>query len=75
MNPASFAPAALAGLAICGLAGAALAQSPGQTYAGHGADSVPREKLVTELKNNSVHRSTQELEPDGALVLTLEFDL
>jgi hypothetical protein len=36
---------------------------------------VPREKLVTELKNNSVHRSTQELEPDGALVLTLEFDL
>jgi protease II len=46
MTRASFAPAALAGLAICGLASAALAQAPGQTYAGHGADSVPREKLA-----------------------------
>lgn len=46
MTRASFAPVALAGLAICGLAGAAPAQTQGQTYAGHGADSVPREKLV-----------------------------
>jgi dipeptidyl aminopeptidase/acylaminoacyl peptidase len=46
MTRALFAPAALAGLACCGLAGAALAQAQGQTYAGHGADSVPREKLV-----------------------------
>lgn len=46
MTRASFAPAALAVLAICGLAGAALAQTQGQTYAGHGAGSVPREKLA-----------------------------
>jgi hypothetical protein len=36
---------------------------------------VPRRTLVTELKRNSTHRSTQELEADGGLVLTLEFDL
>jgi hypothetical protein len=36
---------------------------------------VPRRKLVTALKRNSAHRSTQELEADGGLVLTLEFDL
>lgn len=36
---------------------------------------VPRRTLVTELKRNSAHRSTQELEADGGLVLTLEFDL
>ena len=36
---------------------------------------VPRRTLVKELKQNSVHRSTQELEPDGGVVLTLEFDL
>jgi hypothetical protein len=36
---------------------------------------VPRSKLVTELKSKSIHRSTQELEPDGGLVLRLEFDL
>ena len=36
---------------------------------------VPRRTLVTELKRNSTHRSTQELEAAGDLVLTLEFDL
>ncbi len=36
---------------------------------------VPRRTLVTELKKNSTHRSTQELEAAGDLVLTLEFDL
>ena len=36
---------------------------------------VPRRTLVTELKRHSTHRSTQELEPDGSLVLTLDFDL
>jgi hypothetical protein len=36
---------------------------------------VPRGKLVTALKANSTHRSTQELEAAGGLVLTLEFDL
>jgi hypothetical protein len=36
---------------------------------------VPRRTLVTELKNNSTHRSTQELEANGGLVLTVEFDL
>jgi hypothetical protein len=36
---------------------------------------VPRRTLVSELKRNSAHRSTQELEADGGLVLTLEFDL
>lgn len=36
---------------------------------------VPRRTLVSELKRNSVHRSTQELEADGGLVLTIEFDL
>jgi hypothetical protein len=36
---------------------------------------VPRRTLVTELKRNSAHRSTQELEAAGGLVLTLEFDL
>ena len=36
---------------------------------------VPRRTLVTELKKLSTHRSTQELEADGALVLTLQFDL
>jgi hypothetical protein len=36
---------------------------------------VPRRTLVTELKRNSLHRSTQELEADGGLVLTLQFDL
>ena len=36
---------------------------------------VPRSTLVTALKAESVHRSTQELEPDGGLVLTLTFDL
>jgi Metallo-beta-lactamase superfamily len=36
---------------------------------------VPRRTLVTELKEKSQHRSTQELEARGDLVLTLEFDL
>jgi len=36
---------------------------------------VPRSTLVTALKAESIHRSTQELEPDGGLVLTLTFDL
>jgi hypothetical protein len=36
---------------------------------------VPRSTLVTELKENSLHRSTQELEAAGGLVLKLEFDL
>jgi metallo-beta-lactamase superfamily protein len=36
---------------------------------------VPRRTLVTELKRNSAHRSTQELEAAGGLVLTVEFDL
>ena len=36
---------------------------------------VPREKLVDALRNASDLRSTQELEPKGDLVLTLEFDL
>ena len=36
---------------------------------------VPRRTLVTALKQQSVHRSTQELEPTGELVLTLQFDL
>ena len=36
---------------------------------------VPRGKLVRALKANSTHRSTQELEAAGGLVLTLEFDL
>jgi glyoxylase-like metal-dependent hydrolase (beta-lactamase superfamily II) len=36
---------------------------------------VPRRKLVTALKQNSAHRSTQELEASGDLVLKLEFDL
>ena len=36
---------------------------------------VPRSTLVTELKENSLHRSTQELEADGGVVLKLEFDL
>ena len=36
---------------------------------------VPRSKLVTALKRDSEHRSTQELEPRGELVMTLEFDL
>src|SRR6185436_17121073 len=39
------------------------------------ATEVPRRTLVKELKHNSVHRSTQELEPAGGVVLTLEFDL
>lgn len=36
---------------------------------------VPRRTLVTELKEHSQHRSTQELEADGGLVLTLQFEL
>ncbi len=36
---------------------------------------VPRETLVQALQLDSHHRSTQELEPTGDLVLTLEFDL
>lgn len=36
---------------------------------------VPRETLVHALQLESDHRSTQELEPTGDLVLTLEFDL
>ena len=36
---------------------------------------VPRSTLVTALKEGSDHRSTQELEPAGGLVLTLELDL
>ena len=36
---------------------------------------VPRGKLVDELKRKSEHRSTQELEAQGDLVLTLKFDL
>jgi hypothetical protein len=36
---------------------------------------VPRETLVEELKKMSAHRSTQELEPNGDLVLALEFAL
>jgi hypothetical protein len=36
---------------------------------------VPRRTLVAALKRESVHRSTQELEPTGDLVLTLQFDL
>lgn len=36
---------------------------------------VPRRTLVTALKKNSRHRSTQELEGDGGLVLTLTYDL
>jgi metallo-beta-lactamase superfamily protein len=36
---------------------------------------VPRRTLVSALKEKSLHRSTQELEPRGDLVLTLEFDL
>ena len=34
---------------------------------------VPRGLLVEELKKMSAHRLTQELEPDGALVLALTF--
>ena len=45
----------------------------------HGHDEnnteVPRRTLGHGLKRNSAHRSTQELEADGGLVLTLEFDL
>lgn len=45
----------------------------------HGSEEndseVPRGKLVRALKANSTHRSTQELEAAGGLVLTLEFDL
>jgi hypothetical protein len=41
----------------------------------HNESEVPRGKLVNELKRLSTHRSTQELEPDGGLVLTLTFDL
>jgi hypothetical protein len=36
---------------------------------------VPRDKLVHALRDNSELRSTQELEPEGNLVLKLEFDL
>ena len=36
---------------------------------------VPRSTLVKALKEKSLHRSTQELETDGGLVLTLHFDL
>ena len=36
---------------------------------------VPRRTLVTALKTHSLHRSTQELEGDGGLVLTLQYDL
>jgi hypothetical protein len=36
---------------------------------------VPRRTLVTALKANSVHRSTQELEADSGLVLVLTYDL
>jgi hypothetical protein len=36
---------------------------------------VPRATLVKALKEKSIHRSTQELEADGGLVLTLNFDL
>jgi len=36
---------------------------------------VPRQTLVDELKRKNLHRSTQELEPDGDLVLELQFDL
>jgi hypothetical protein len=36
---------------------------------------VPRGKLVRALKRLSEHRSTQELEADGDLVMKLEFDL
>jgi hypothetical protein len=36
---------------------------------------VPRRTLVDELKRLSTHRSTQELEADGDLVLKLEFEL
>jgi hypothetical protein len=45
----------------------------------HGSEDndseVPRSKLVDELKLRSLHRSTQELEPNGDLVLTIDFDL
>ena len=44
MTRSILAPAALAGILAVACAGPALAQ--GQGYAGHGADSVPREKLV-----------------------------
>jgi dipeptidyl aminopeptidase/acylaminoacyl peptidase len=44
MTRSVLAPAALAGMVAIGSAAPALAQ--GQGYAGHGADSVPREKLV-----------------------------
>jgi hypothetical protein len=36
---------------------------------------VPRRTLVSALKRETVHRSTQELEASGGLVLTVEFDL
>jgi hypothetical protein len=36
---------------------------------------VPRRTLVSELKRHSTHRSTQELEADGGLVLALDFEL
>ena len=44
MTRSVLTPAALAGIVAFASAGPALAQ--GQGYAGHGADSVPREKLV-----------------------------
>ena len=40
-----------------------------------GKTGVPRSTLVTALKENSLHRSTQELEAAGGVVLKLEFDL